>query len=27
LLDIVDAHISDMAKPIAMLNKQSLSDK
>lgn len=27
LLDIVDAHISDMSKPIAMLNKQSLSDK
>lgn len=27
LLDIVDAHITDMSKPIAMLNKQSLSDK
>ena len=27
LLDIVDAHIADMSKPIAMLNKQSLSDK
>ena len=25
LLDIVDAHIADMSKPIAMLNKQSLS--
>ena len=27
LLDIDDAHITDMSKPIAMLNKQSLSDK
>ena len=27
LLDIVDAHIADMSKPIAMLNKQSLGDK
>jgi uncharacterized protein (DUF169 family) len=25
LLDIVDAHITDMSKPIAMLNKQSLN--